>query len=150
MAPVGPFDEESRSLYERLLAPLGLDGRIAEGPVPTAAAPTPTITATWVLMVRRRSTMYRRFFAGLRDALVSEQIDVAAPLAVVVADEPSRLDLDRGLSEEGSWQQAAEQLLMIYGCASRARATCPSCGSAIRIQSRPACPHAEGDECGDR
>ena len=45
--------------------------------------------------------MYRRFFAGLRDALVSEQIDVAAPLAAVVADEPSRLDLDRGPDEDG-------------------------------------------------
>lgn len=111
-APVGPFDEGSRNLYERLLAPLGLDSRVAEGTVPAAAASTPTITATWVLLVRRRSTMFRRFFASLRDALASEQIEVAAPLAAVVADEPSRLDLDRSPNEDGSWQQAAEQLLM--------------------------------------
>ncbi len=111
-APVGPFDEGSRHLYERLLAPLGLDGRIAEGTLPAAAAATPTITATWVLLVRRRSTMFRRFFASLRDALVSGQLDVAAPLAAVVADEPSRLDLDRSLGEDGSWPQPAEQLLM--------------------------------------
>ncbi len=43
---------------------------------------------------------------------MSEQIEVAAPLAAVVADEPSRLDLDRILSKNGSWPQAAEQLLM--------------------------------------
>ena len=110
--PVGPFDERSRNLYEQLLAPLGLDGQVAEGTRPAAATSAPTITASWVLLVRRRSTLFRRFFASLRDALVSEQIEVAAPLAAVVADEPSRLDLDRGSGEDGSWQQAAERLLM--------------------------------------
>ena len=110
--PVGPFDERSRILYEQLLAPLGLDGRVDEGTGPAAVTSAPTITASWVLLVRRRSTLFRRFFANLRDALVSERIEVAAPLAAVVADEPSRLDLDRGLGEDGSWQQAAEQLLM--------------------------------------
>jgi very-short-patch-repair endonuclease len=110
--PVGPFDERSRNLYGQLLAPLGLDGQVAEGTGPAAATSAPTITASWVLLARRRSTLFRRFFANLRDALVSEQIGVAAPLAAVVADEPSRLDLDHGLDEDGSWQQAAEQLLM--------------------------------------
>ena len=43
---------------------------------------------------------------------MSEQIGVPAPLAAVVADEPSRLDLDRGPAEDGSWRQAAERLLM--------------------------------------
>jgi very-short-patch-repair endonuclease len=110
--PVGPFDERCRILYEQLLAPLGLDGRVADGTRPAAVAPAPAVTASWVLMVRRRSTLFRRFFASLRDALVSEHIDVAAPLAAVVADEPSRLALDHGLGEDGSWQQAAERLLM--------------------------------------
>ena len=41
-----------------------------------------------------------------------EQIEVAAPLAAVVADEPSRLDCDTSEGEDGSWQQAAERLLM--------------------------------------
>jgi very-short-patch-repair endonuclease len=110
--PVGPFDERSRNLYEQLLAPLGLDGKVAEGTVAPAATFAPTITATWVLLVRRRSTMFRRFFTNLRDALASNQIEVSAPLAAVVADEPSRLDLDHGLGEDGSWQQAADRLLM--------------------------------------
>ena len=43
---------------------------------------------------------------------MSEHIEVAAPLAAVVADEPSRLALDHGLGEDGSWQHAAERLLM--------------------------------------
>ena len=104
--------ERSRNLYEQLLAPLGLDGRIAEGTVPAPAASEPTITATWVLLVRRRSTMFRRFFASLRDALMSEETGVPAPLAAVVADEPSRLDLDRGLGDDSSWRHMAERLLM--------------------------------------
>ena len=110
--PVGPFDERSRILYEQLLAPLGLDGQVAEGTRPAAATPAPAITASWVLLVRRRSTLFRRFFTSLREALVSEQIEVAGPLAAVVADEPSRLDLDRGPGEDRSWQHAAERLLM--------------------------------------
>jgi very-short-patch-repair endonuclease len=110
--PVGPFDGASRNLYEQLLAPLGLDGRIAEGTLPAPAASEPTITATWVLLVRRRSTMFRRFFASLRDALMSGETGVPAPLAAVVADEPSRLDMDRGQGDEGSWRHMAERLLM--------------------------------------
>ena len=110
--PVGPFDERSRILYEQLLAPLGLDGQIAEGTRPAAVTSAPTITATWVLLVRRRSTMFRRFFTSLRDALVSQQIGVAAPLAAVVADEPSRLDLDRGEGEDRFLAATAERLLM--------------------------------------
>jgi hypothetical protein len=110
--PVGPFDERCRTLYDQLLAPLGLDGRVAEGDRPAAATSAPTITATWVLLVRRRSTLFRRFFANLRDALVSGQLDVAAPLAAVVADEPSRLDREGSQGEDGSWRQAAERLLM--------------------------------------
>jgi very-short-patch-repair endonuclease len=110
--PVGPFDEGSRNLYEQLLAPLGLDGRIAERTVPAPAASEPTITTTWVLLVRRRSTMFRRFFASLRDVLMSDGTGVPAPLAAVVADEPSRLDLDRSPGEDDSWRHMAEQLLM--------------------------------------
>jgi very-short-patch-repair endonuclease len=110
--PIGPFDERSRNLYDQLLAPLGLDGQVADETRAAPATSAPTITMSWVLLVRRRSTLFRRFFANLRDALVAEQIEVAAPLAAVVADEPSRLDYGTGPSEDGSWQQAAERLLM--------------------------------------
>ena len=110
--PVGPFDERCRQLYEQLLAPLGLDGQVAEGPRPAVPTPAPVITAGWVLLVRRRSTMFRRFFSSLRDAMASGHLAVAAPLAAVVADEPSRLDSSYDPSEDGSWRQTAERLLM--------------------------------------
>ena len=70
------------------------------------------MTTSWVLMVRRRSTMYRRFFGGLREGLEAGQIDVAAPLAAIVADEPGKLDLDSASRDGGAWQRAAERLLM--------------------------------------
>jgi very-short-patch-repair endonuclease len=110
--PVGPFDERSRDLYDQLLAPLGLDGRVTDGDWPAAATSAPTITASWVLMVRRRSTLFRRFFTSLREALADGRIAVPAPLAAVVADEPSRLDAETEPGDDGSWQQAAERLLM--------------------------------------
>ncbi len=109
--PVGPFDERSRNLYEQLLAPLGLDGMVTEGTRPRPPTLAPTITTTWVLLVRRRSTMFQRFFTNLRDALASGQIEVAAPLAAVVADEPSRLDLDCGPDEDDD-RQPPGRLLM--------------------------------------
>ena len=100
-------------LYEQLLAPLGLDGQVAEGTRPAAATSAPTITATWVLLVRRRST------------LVPAVLRQLARCAGVGADRGGRRRwrrwwrtsragwiCDRGPGEEGSWQQAAERLLM--------------------------------------
>lgn len=111
-APVGPFDAEARGLCERLLGPLGQDGQVVDALTPPPPGTTPRITATWVLMVRRRSTMYRRFFGGLREALDTGQADVPAPLVAVVADEPGKLDLDRSPGDDGGWHRAAERLLM--------------------------------------
>lgn len=111
-APVGPFDLEARELYERLLGPLGQDGQVIDARTPPPPGPTPTITTCWVLMVRRRSTMYRRFFGGLREALEDERADVPAPLVAVVADEPTQLDLDAAPGDGEAWRQSAERLLM--------------------------------------
>jgi very-short-patch-repair endonuclease len=111
-APVGPFAPGARALYEKLLAPLGQDGQIVDATVPPAPGPAPRITATWILMVRRRSTLYRRFFSGLRDALVAGQLDVPAPLVAVVADEPGKLDRESTPADGQSWRRAAGQLLM--------------------------------------
>lgn len=111
--PIGPFDERSDHLYRQLLAPLGLDGRIADADraVPPTAAPT--IAATWVLLVRRRTTLFRRFFAGLRDALLSGEVAVPAPLAAVVAQDPSRLDQEAVAGEnEIAGDRSAQRLLM--------------------------------------
>jgi very-short-patch-repair endonuclease len=116
LAPIGPFDPEAGVLYEKLVAPLGQDGQVIETDVPRPAGPTPTITASWVLMVRRRSTMYKRFFTSLRDALVSGELEVPAPLVAVVADEPGKRDRDNlagdGPPDDGTPRAAGERLLM--------------------------------------
>ncbi|HEX3960212.1 MAG TPA: AAA domain-containing protein, partial [Trebonia sp.] len=111
-SPVGPFDPEARDLYDRLLAPLGQDGEVRDATRPPTPDTAPVITASWILMVRRRSTMYQRFFNEIREALESGQADVAAPIVSVIADEPGKLDEAVLASEDQSWQRAAERLLM--------------------------------------
>lgn len=110
--PVGPFDPEIRPLYEQLLAPLGQDARLVDAAVPPPPADAPQLTATWVLMVRRRATMYRRFFADLRDALVSGALEVPAPVIAVVADEPGKLEAEDLNDRDNPWLQTAQRLLM--------------------------------------
>ncbi|HEY0933172.1 MAG TPA: AAA domain-containing protein, partial [Trebonia sp.] len=110
--PVGPFDPELRLQYEKLLAPLGHDAALVDAVVPPPPASAPKITATWVLMVRRRATMYRRFFTDLHDALDSGALEVAAPLVAVVADEPGQLERMSLEAEGESWRGTAERLLM--------------------------------------
>ena len=118
--PAGPFDPEVRVHYEKLLAPLGQDGELVEAAIPQPPASTPKLTATWVLMVRRRATMYRRFFTDLRDALLSEELEVPAPFVAVVADEPGELEPAsgtggggiEGTSSDDRWRGTAERLLM--------------------------------------
>lgn len=114
--PAGPFDAGTRELYEKLIAPLGQDGQVVSAATPPPPGPAPTITATWVLMVRRRSTMYKRFFSGLREALTDGKLGVPAPLVAVVADEPGKLDRELAADfpedDERSRQRPAERLLM--------------------------------------
>lgn len=107
--PIGPFDARKPQLYERVLAPLGLDGEVAATDRPAPPGDTPVITPTWMLFVRRRSTLYQKFFTSLRDAVSDEEIDVPAPLGAIVSDEPSRLD---GGSDPSEWRAVGEQLLM--------------------------------------
>jgi very-short-patch-repair endonuclease len=113
--PVGPFDPGVKDLYEKLLAPLGQDGQVVSAETPPPPGLAPKITATWVLMVRRRSTMYKRFFSGLREALIDGKLDVPAPLVAVVADEPGKLDRELAgdeLPDDDQSRQPAERLLM--------------------------------------
>jgi hypothetical protein len=110
--PTGPFDPENGLLYEKLLAPLGHDGQVIEAATPPPPATAPAITATWVLMVRRRATMYRRFSGDLKNALDAGQLGVPAPLVAVVADEPGKFELENPLYGDDSWHGTAERLLM--------------------------------------
>lgn len=110
--PVGPFDPEAVLLYEKLLAPLGQDGQVVASASPPPPTDAPKIAATWVLMVRRRATMYRRFFGDLRDALLSGELEVPEPFVAVVADEPAKLEAASRPGESDSWLRSAERLLM--------------------------------------
>ncbi|MGD0700527.1 MAG: AAA domain-containing protein [Trebonia sp.] len=110
--PTGPFDPGSRLLYGKLLAPLGHDGQVLEAAAPPPPTSAPAITATWVLMVRRRATMYRRFFGDLKNALDAGELEVPAPLVAVVADEPSKLEPAILPGDDDGWQRTAERLLM--------------------------------------
>ena len=110
--PLGPFDPDNGLLYGKLLAPLGHDGQVLEATIPPPPTSAPTITATWVLTVRRRATMYRRFFGDLKNALDSGQLEVPAPLVAVVADEPGKLERENLAAGDDSWHGTAERLLM--------------------------------------
>ena len=50
----------------------------------------------------RRAWTVLSFFANLRDTLASDRVEVGAPLAAAVADDPSRLDLNPGLGLVGN------------------------------------------------
>ncbi|GIU88473.1 MAG: hypothetical protein KatS3mg009_2988 [Acidimicrobiia bacterium] len=108
--PVGPFDPETGNLYEQLLNSLGLDRELRDDKRPPEPIEAPVITRTWALFVRRRSTLYQRFFASLRDALADDDFPVPAPLGAIVAEEPSRLDDEA--SEDPSWRASGERLMM--------------------------------------
>ncbi len=110
--PVGPFDERTNTLYHQLLAPLGLDGQVVTAERPAAPGRTPVITTGWVLFVRWRNTLYKRFFESLREALLAGNVPVSAPLASVVADEPSLISDVEVEGDDPSWHRAAQQLLM--------------------------------------
>ena len=110
--PVGPFDPEVRLQYEKLLAPLGHDAALVDAAVPPPPGDAPVITATWVLLVRRRATMYTRFFADLRDALDCGALEVPAPFVAVVAEEPGQLERENLEVEGARWRGTAERLLM--------------------------------------
>jgi hypothetical protein len=84
---------------------------VASRPASTFREPSaaPIITPTWGLFVRRRSMLYQRFFASLRDALADETFAVPAPLAAVVADVPSELD---GADTDTSRLAVGERLMI--------------------------------------
>ena len=110
--PIGPFDSGVKGLYQQIIQPLGLDGRVIDQPRPQDPTDRPTVTTGWCLFVRRRSTLYQRFFVSLRDGLANETLVVPAALGAIVADEPSRLDdVVDGVNGD-DWKAVAERLLM--------------------------------------
>lgn len=101
---------EAREVYEHFLGPLGLDTRITDAPV-AVAAETPVIVATSALFVRKRKTMYQRYFELLRERLLSDAAP-PPPVAAVVADEPTTMLLPGDGERAATWAPVGERLLM--------------------------------------
>jgi very-short-patch-repair endonuclease len=98
--------EEARALYRRILAPLGLDARVADGPELPEATEAPVIADTWRLVVRRRRVLFLRFFEQLKRAMADRPV-LPAPMVELVGrgdDEPP--------PDDGEWAAVGERLLL--------------------------------------
>jgi len=104
---------EARALFDRLLRPLnpGGDAEVLDAARPPSPGTSPTVTTGWVLFVRRRSTMYQRFFEALHQMLADEKA-IPAPLASIVADDSSTFMFPWESQEVAEWAQVGERLLL--------------------------------------
>ncbi|WP_433462424.1 AAA domain-containing protein [Spirillospora sp. CA-128828] len=101
--------DETRPLYRRVLAPLGLDDRLEEGPDLPEVGPSPVIAATWRLFVRKRRVMFLRFFEQLK-AAVAEGERLPAPMVALAAGEGAARDALA--ADDAGWAPVAERLLL--------------------------------------
>jgi hypothetical protein len=61
--PADPWEaEETTPLYERILNSLGRGGTVEEAGADRSATAQPRVHDSWVILVRRRPTMYAKFF----------------------------------------------------------------------------------------
>ncbi|TYB42693.1 AAA domain-containing protein [Actinomadura chibensis] len=108
--PVDPWaQDEARPLYRRILAPLGLDDRLDEGPGLPEAGPAPVMAATWRLFVRRRRVMFLRFFEQLKASVANGARPPAPMVALAAGEDAARDVLAAG---EADWAPVAERLLL--------------------------------------
>ena len=128
-APVDVWSaEEARALYRRIVAPLGLDDRVDDGPELPESTDAPVIADTWRLVVRRRRVMFLKFFEQLKLAL-ADRPEPPAPLAELVgggatgggAGGGAGGDVDDGAGDDGGrdvpppddeWAPVGERLLL--------------------------------------
>ncbi|GAA2280881.1 very short patch repair endonuclease [Actinomadura luteofluorescens] len=109
-AAADPWDPgATRELYRRILAPLGLDDRLEEGPGLPEAGASPIMAATWRLFVRKRRVMFLRFFEQLKTA-VARGGDLPAPMVALAAGEDAARRLQA--AGEADWAPVAERLLL--------------------------------------
>ena len=101
------------AVHEQLIAPLGLDARIAaDGQVPVPG-PTPVITDSWVLALRPRPTRHDRFYRELAELLQDDSVLPQALAAVVSPDDDVRAALaELGQGNDETWRPVGERLLM--------------------------------------
>ncbi|WUI02402.1 AAA domain-containing protein [Spirillospora sp. NBC_00431] len=107
---VDPWEpEETRSLYRRVLAPLGLDARLDEGAELPEAGAAPVVAATWRLFVRRRRVMFLRFFEQLK-AVVADGERLPAPMVALAAGEDAAREA--AAAGDADWAPVGERLLL--------------------------------------
>jgi len=106
--PVDVWAEgEARALYRRIVAPLGLDDRLDDGPELPETTDAPVIADTWRLVVRRRRVMFVRFFEQLKLATAG-RTELPAPMVALAAGQ----DTAAAETDAGEWAAVAEQLLL--------------------------------------
>lgn len=103
--PLAPGEQGTRDLYTRVANALGLDGKVEDNAGVPVPGPAPCIATSSVIFVRRRSTLYPRFFEKLREEVTTG--DLRPPLAAILAHEPSKLEAD--VSE---WHSIGEDVLL--------------------------------------
>jgi very-short-patch-repair endonuclease len=103
-APVDVWAEEVRALYRRIVAPLGLDDRLDEGPELPETTGAPVIADTWRLVVRRRRVMFGRFFEQLKLSM-ADRMMLPAPMVALAGGETAGRDA-------ADWAPVAERLLL--------------------------------------
>lgn len=97
--------EEARALYRRIVAPLGLDDRLDDGPELPETTDAPVIADTWRLVVRRRRVMFVKFFEQLKAAMADRPALPAPMVALAAGEDAARTDAEE-------WAPVAEQLLL--------------------------------------
>ena len=105
--PVDVWSDQARALYRRIVAPLGLDDRVDEGPELPETTEAPVIADTWRLVVRRRRVMFLKFFEQLKLAM-ADRTTLPAPMVALAAGE----DAARLAADAEDWTPVAEQLLL--------------------------------------
>ncbi|CAJ63020.1 putative DNA helicase [Frankia alni ACN14a] len=86
-APVDPWDAPGRAeVFRQIIAPLGLDARLVEGPVLPSPGAAPVLVDTWVLYARPRPALQAQFYGDLRTALTERDV-IPEAIAAVVAEE---------------------------------------------------------------
>ncbi|WP_239308325.1 MULTISPECIES: AAA domain-containing protein [unclassified Frankia] len=111
--PPDPWSDDGLAdLYAQIVAPLGLDARVAPGPEVPAPAAAAVLADTWVLFVRPRPTLYRRFYTELRQVLAESDL-LAEAFASIMADDghSAAASSGAGMGDDG-WAAVGQRLLM--------------------------------------
>ncbi len=115
------FEGGLAEVYAQAVAPLGLDAHVAPGPAVPVPAAAAMLVDTWVLFVRPRPALHRRFYTELRQVL-AEADTFAEAFAAIVAEEGHGTvavgdgdgdgDRESGGGGDDSWDAIGERLLM--------------------------------------